>query len=47
MADGATGATPPGWKLACEMRPTCHKGTYKPLYGVSMKADWPEFWRRG
>lgn len=33
-----------GPKVACA---TCHKGTYKPLYGVSMKADWPEFWRRG
>jgi hypothetical protein len=33
-----------GPKVACA---TCHKGAYKPLYGVTMKGDWPEFWRRG
>jgi photosynthetic reaction center cytochrome c subunit len=33
-----------GPKVACA---TCHKGIYKPLYGVTMKGDWPEFWRRG
>jgi hypothetical protein len=26
---------------------TCHKGTYKPLFGVSMAADFPELWRAG
>jgi photosynthetic reaction center cytochrome c subunit len=33
-----------GPKVACA---TCHKGSYKPLYGETMKGDWPEFWRRG
>jgi hypothetical protein len=26
---------------------TCHKGTYKPLFGNSMKNDYPELWRAG
>jgi photosynthetic reaction center cytochrome c subunit len=31
-------------KVGCA---TCHKGAYKPLYGVSMREDYPELWRRG
>ena len=31
-----------GPKLACA---TCHKATFKPLAGVSMRADYPELWR--
>ena len=31
-----------GPKLACA---TCHKGTFKPLAGVSMRKDYPELWR--
>ena len=38
---GEAGDTP---KVACL---TCHKGAYKPLYGVSMKPDYPELWRKG
>jgi photosynthetic reaction center cytochrome c subunit len=33
-----------GPKVGCA---TCHKGTYKPLFGNSMKADYPELWRPG
>jgi photosynthetic reaction center cytochrome c subunit len=33
-----------GPKLACA---TCHKGSFKPLAGVSMKKDYPELWRVG
>jgi photosynthetic reaction center cytochrome c subunit len=33
-----------GPKVACA---TCHKGTYKPLFGISMKKDYPELWRVG
>ena len=33
-----------GPKLACA---TCHKGTFKPLAGVSMKKDYEELWRTG
>jgi photosynthetic reaction center cytochrome c subunit len=33
-----------GPKLACA---TCHKGTFKPLGGVSMKKDFAELWRVG
>jgi len=33
---GKTGDAP---KVACE---TCHKGVYKPLYGISMLPDYPE-----
>ena len=33
-----------GPKLGCG---TCHKGTFKPLAGVSMKKDYPELWRIG
>ncbi len=29
-------------KVACK---TCHKGAFKPLYGKSMKADYPELWK--
>jgi photosynthetic reaction center cytochrome c subunit len=31
-------------KVGCA---TCHKGAYKPLYGVSMQEDYPELWRKG
>jgi photosynthetic reaction center cytochrome c subunit len=33
-----------GPKVACA---TCHKGTFKPLFGKSMKEDYPELWRTG
>ncbi len=33
-----------GPKVGCA---TCHKGTYKPLFGNSMKKDYPELWRAG
>ena len=33
-----------GPKLACA---TCHKATFKPLAGISMRKDYPEFWRPG
>jgi photosynthetic reaction center cytochrome c subunit len=33
-----------GPKVACA---TCHKGTFKPLFGKSMKDDYPELWRTG
>jgi photosynthetic reaction center cytochrome c subunit len=33
-----------GPKVGCA---TCHKGTYKPLFGNSMKSDYPELWRAG
>lgn len=33
-----------GPKLACA---TCHKGSFKPLAGVSMKKDYAELWRTG
>jgi photosynthetic reaction center cytochrome c subunit len=33
-----------GPKVGCA---TCHKGTYKPLFGKSMKEDFPELWRAG
>jgi photosynthetic reaction center cytochrome c subunit len=33
-----------GPKLACA---TCHKGSFKPLAGVSMKKDYAELWRAG
>jgi photosynthetic reaction center cytochrome c subunit len=33
-----------GPKVGCA---TCHKGTYKPLFGNSMKNDYPELWRAG
>jgi len=33
-----------GPKLACA---TCHKGTFKPLAGMSMKKDYAELWRAG
>jgi photosynthetic reaction center cytochrome c subunit len=29
-------------KVACM---TCHKGAYKPMYGSSMKEDYPELWK--
>jgi len=38
---GAAGDSP---KVGCL---TCHKGAYKPMYGVSMKEDYPELWRKG
>jgi photosynthetic reaction center cytochrome c subunit len=38
---GAAGDSP---KVGCL---TCHKGAYKPMYGVSMRADYPELWRKG
>jgi photosynthetic reaction center cytochrome c subunit len=33
-----------GPKVGCA---TCHKGTFKPLLGKSMKEDYPELWRTG
>jgi photosynthetic reaction center cytochrome c subunit len=33
-----------GPKLACA---TCHKGSFKPLAGVSMRKDYEELWRAG
>jgi photosynthetic reaction center cytochrome c subunit len=33
-----------GPKLAC---PSCHKGSFKPLAGISMKKDYEELWRKG
>ena len=33
-----------GPKLACA---TCHKGTFKPLAGISMQKDYAELWRTG
>jgi photosynthetic reaction center cytochrome c subunit len=33
-----------GPKIACA---TCHKGTYKPLGGISMRKDYAELWRAG
>jgi photosynthetic reaction center cytochrome c subunit len=44
LPDYRLGPLGDGPKLACA---TCHKGSFKPLAGVSMKKDYEELWRSG